>query len=168
MSDSAVFSESVRTALGNFRLAATNRGLVAIGFPNQHFPQVQLSKQKQPPPRVKRILKQAKLFLRDFFCGKTTDGTRIQIDWRFFSDFDRKICRTLQKVSKNQFLTYSELAQRAQVPKAARAVASAMGRNPIPILIPCHRVIRKDQTLGGYSAGLRWKRLLLDLEKGKV
>ena len=74
--------------------------------------------------------------------------------------------KTLMKVPQHRtVISYSELARRSGAPRAARAVGSALNRNPIPILIPCHRVVRKDRVLGGYGAGIRWKKMLLNLDK---
>ncbi|MBI4357905.1 MAG: methylated-DNA--[protein]-cysteine S-methyltransferase [Candidatus Omnitrophica bacterium] len=73
--------------------------------------------------------------------------------------------KVLRNVPATRTVTYSGLARRAQVPHAARAVGNSLSRNPIPILIPCHRVIRKNGSLGGYRGGRRLKRTLLSLER---
>ena len=88
------------------------------------------------------------------------------MDWTSFKPFDQRVLKTLLKQTKaGQTVSYSELAERCGKPRAQRAVGNALNRNPIPILIPCHRVVRKDQSLGGYGGGLQWKRILLNLEK---
>lgn len=78
--------------------------------------------------------------------------------------FQRRVWRALLDIPYGTALSYRELARRADCPKGYRAVGQANGKNPIPILIPCHRVIGADGTLGGYSAGLDRKRFLLELE----
>lgn len=78
--------------------------------------------------------------------------------------FQKRVWRTLCGIPYGSAISYGELARRADCPKGYRAVGQANGRNPIPILIPCHRVIGVDGTLGGYSCGLDRKRFLLDLE----
>ena len=78
--------------------------------------------------------------------------------------FQRRVWRALLDIPYGTAISYRELARRADCPKGYRAVGQANGRNPIPILIPCHRVIGADGTLGGYSAGLDRKRFLLELE----
>ena len=80
------------------------------------------------------------------------------------TDFQRRVWRALTEIPYGKAISYRDLAQRAACPKGFRAVGQANGKNPLPILIPCHRVIGADGGLGGYSAGLERKRFLLDLE----
>ena len=80
------------------------------------------------------------------------------------TDFQRRVWRTLLDIPYGTAISYRELARRADCPRGYQAVGQANGRNPLPILIPCHRVIGADGTLGGYSGGLDRKRFLLDLE----
>lgn len=80
------------------------------------------------------------------------------------TDFQRRVWRTLLDIPYGTAISYRELAHRADCPRGYQAVGQANGRNPLPILIPCHRVIGADGTLGGYSGGLDRKRFLLDLE----
>ncbi len=80
------------------------------------------------------------------------------------TDFQRRVWRTLMDIPYGTAISYRELARRADCPRGYQAVGQANGRNPLPILIPCHRVIGADGTLGGYSGGLDRKRFLLDLE----
>jgi len=79
--------------------------------------------------------------------------------------FQEKVWKQLQEIPYGQTISYSQLAQAIGNPKACRAVGSANGKNPISIIIPCHRVIASDGSLGGYSSGLENKKILLDLEK---
>lgn len=80
------------------------------------------------------------------------------------TDFQRRVWRALMDIPYGTAISYRELARRADCPRGYQAVGQANGRNPLPILIPCHRVIGADGTLGGYSGGLDRKRFLLDLE----
>ncbi|MDD5005086.1 MAG: MGMT family protein [Candidatus Omnitrophica bacterium] len=82
-----------------------------------------------------------------------------------FSDFQKKVYRAVLSIPLGQVRSYSWIAKKAGRPKATRAVGTALKNNPFTILIPCHRVIKTDGSLGGYSGGLRKKRELLDLEK---
>lgn len=82
------------------------------------------------------------------------------------TDFQRRVWSELQKINFGEIISYQKLAHRIDNEKAVRAVASANGRNPISILIPCHRVIGKDGSLTGYSGGLNRKKFLLELEGG--
>ena len=79
--------------------------------------------------------------------------------------FQQTVWKQLQEIPYGQTISYAQLAQAVNNPKACRAVGSANGKNPIPIIIPCHRVIASDGSLGGYSGGLDIKKQLLDLEK---
>ena len=80
------------------------------------------------------------------------------------TDFQRRVWRALLDIPYGKAISYRELAQQVDRPKGFQAVGQANGKNPLPILIPCHRVIAADGTLGGYSGGLDRKRFLLDLE----
>jgi methylated-DNA-[protein]-cysteine S-methyltransferase len=79
--------------------------------------------------------------------------------------FQQRVWQALTEIPFGQAISYGELAARIDRPKAARAVGQANGANPIPIVIPCHRVIAADGTIGGYSGGLRIKRHLLAIER---
>src|ERR1700688_3149557 len=101
--------------------------------------------------------------LREYFAGKRTEfslplapeGTA----------FQRSVWRQLQAIPYGETISYGELARRVGNPKASRAVGSANGANPLPIVIPCHRVIAGDGTLGGFGGGLPTKQTLLALER---
>ena len=84
------------------------------------------------------------------------------------TDFQKKVWRELVRISYGRTASYKEIAARVGRPRAWRAVAGAVAANKILVLIPCHRVIRSNQSLGGYAAGPRRKRLLLGLEKSNV
>lgn len=100
--------------------------------------------------------------LREYFAGK-----RAEFDLPFAlagTAFQRSVWRQLQQIPYGETISYGELARRVGNPKASRAVGSANGANPLPILIPCHRVIASDGTLGGFGGGLPTKQTLLALE----
>jgi methylated-DNA-[protein]-cysteine S-methyltransferase len=104
--------------------------------------------------------------LRQYF-----DGRRTEFDLPLDPDgtsFQRQVWRQVQEIPYGSTISYAELARRAGNPRACRAVGGANGRNPIPIVIPCHRVIAADGTLGGFGGGLRIKRMLLELEGGAL
>ena len=120
-----------------------------------------------PPPHHSKlgqspVLKEARRQLEEYF-----DGQRQTFDLPLNpegTEFQRRTWKVLQEIPFGQTLSYQEVAQRLGQPLAYRAVGGANGKNPLAILIPCHRVINADHTLGGYSAGLPWKKHLLDLE----
>jgi len=86
------------------------------------------------------------------------------------TEFQKKVWSEIAKIPKGETITYKELAKRIGKPKAVRAVANAVGKNPVPIIIPCHRVVKSDGSLGGYSGkgGIKTKRALLKKEKVKI
>ena len=86
------------------------------------------------------------------------------LDFRFATDFHRQVLEALARVPFGRTTTYKELAEQVGNPKAVRAVGSACARNPLPLLVPCHRVLRADGSLGGYRGGEHAKRFLLALE----
>jgi len=101
--------------------------------------------------------------LREYFSGK-----RIEFDLPLApqgTEFQRTVWQRLQEIPYGETISYGELAKRVGNPKASRAVGSANGQNPIPIVIPCHRVIAFNGTLGGFGGGLPTKEKLLGLEK---
>ena len=100
--------------------------------------------------------------LREYFAGK-----RVTFDLPLAPEgtaFQRSVWRQLQEIPYGETISYGELARRVGNPKASRAVGSANGANPLPIVIPCHRVIAGDGTLGGFGGGLPTKQTLLALE----
>ena len=101
-----------------------------------------------------------------YLKGEPVNFERIPIDWDLVPPVHRSILLTLRKtVPLGQTITYGELARRCGMSRAARLVGQAMAKNPVPILVPCHRVIRSDGSLGGFSGGITLKRKLLDLEQ---
>lgn len=96
------------------------------------------------------------------------DAKTLDMSWA--TDFQRQVYKAMMKIKPGQVLTYKQLAEKIGKPKAFRAVAQACARNKLPILIPCHRVVRSDGGLGGYSGtgGLTTKKYLLNLEGYKT
>jgi len=97
------------------------------------------------------------------------EGCKVEadLDWIDLSgatDFERRVYGELLGIGFGGLITYGELGRRSGFPGAARAVGRAMGRNPVPIFIPCHRVVRSDWGLGGFGAGIEWKERLLTHE----
>jgi methylated-DNA-[protein]-cysteine S-methyltransferase len=102
--------------------------------------------------------------LNEYFQGKRKEFT-IPVDLRGTREFTRKALKTLHRqVRYGEKISYGALASKIGKPRAARAIGRAMRSNPIPIIIPCHRVVASNGSLGGYSAGLHRKRFLLSLE----
>ena len=100
-------------------------------------------------------------YLERYFEGQKPGDVTNRIDLSTRTDFELLTLKELAAVPMGRILSYGQLAERAGSPRAARAVGGAVGRNPVPIFIPCHRVIRADGGLGGFGAGTEWKTALL-------
>ncbi|MFN2470514.1 MAG: methylated-DNA--[protein]-cysteine S-methyltransferase [Gaiellaceae bacterium] len=113
--------------------------------------------------RVPRALDHVRRQLDEYFAGRRRSFD-VPLDLRLARDFSRNVLEQLARVPYGEVTTYGTLAQRAGRPRAARAVGTVMNRNPIPIVLPCHRVVGSTGALVGYGGGLERKRALLALE----
>ncbi|MBA2283667.1 MAG: methylated-DNA--[protein]-cysteine S-methyltransferase [Actinomycetota bacterium] len=152
--------------IGVLTLAATSAGLVRVGFPREHDTMAdELAVELSPrvvelPKRLDRVRRQ----LDEYFAGRRRDFD-LDVDLRLARGFRRTVLERLyEDVGYGQTRSYLELAAMAGSPRASRAVGSAMATNPVPIVVPCHRVLRTGGALGGYGGGLDVKRWLLALE----
>ena len=146
------------TPLGAVKLTFTSKGLAGLDFADCR-PQ----KAEVPEPFILQTREAAQV-LKEYFAGRDPTLGRLALDLKG-TPFQLKVWEELAKIPWGRTISYGELAARLGRPKAARAVGRACAANPIPILIPCHRVIARDGALGGYSAGLERKRRLLAHEK---
>lgn len=150
--------------LGRVLLVATERGLCAVQFGNSVRELTRTLHQRFPKAhRDKARLRPWSRALREYFQGHKLNFM-LPIDVQA-TTFQRRVWKELQKIPFGQTRSYGEIARRIGQPKAARAVARACAANPVPIVIPCHRVIRSDGSLGGYGGGRARKRALLSLER---
>ena len=149
----------IPTKWGKFYLEATPRGLYRLYFPHGLPSRKNLS--AYPP----RLLQKAAAALKGYFEGKRVSFRSLQIDRSGFTAFEEKVLMALAAVPAARTLTYGELSQKVRSPRAARAVGSVMRKNRLPVILPCHRVLRSGGGLGGYSQGLKWKKRFLLLEK---
>ncbi|MDY6959524.1 MAG: methylated-DNA--[protein]-cysteine S-methyltransferase [Halobacteriota archaeon] len=101
--------------------------------------------------------------IKEYFNGKYVDFGVYDVDLSELTDFERDVLYETRRIPYGSVITYSDLAERVGRPKAVRAVGNALGKNPLPIVIPCHRVVGKNG-LGGYSSGTIIKEKLLKLE----
>ncbi len=152
------------SSLGDLLLVANPTHLTGIYFfDRRHSPAVQ-SDWKLAPRQA--VLKQAREQLQAYL--KKADG-HFSLPVHFSgTDFQQRVWREIAKIPFGQTITYSELATRAGAPEAIRAAGTATGKNPLSIVIPCHRVVGKNATLRGYAGGLERKRHLLELEGNKI
>ncbi len=155
------------TPLGPVWVAAGSRGLVAIEYngSEENFLAYLQKHIKGSPQRSAEKVAAAKEQLLAYLLGKSNQ-LDLDFDLSSITPFQRRVLEATAKVPRGKVSTYAEIARLIGNPKAVRAVGQALRRNPIPILVPCHRVIASDGTLGGYGGNLRDKRKiqLLKLE----
>ena len=152
---------------GPITLAATERGLVQLGLPNLDPEDVVENLAKRVSPRILEAparLDTARRQLDRYFEGRL-QSFDLSLDWRLTREgFRRRVLRRTARIPFGHTLSYTEVAAEAGNRRAQRAAGSALGSNPIPIVVPCHRVLRTGGALGGYGGGLELKESLLKLE----
>jgi methylated-DNA-[protein]-cysteine S-methyltransferase len=155
------------TQIGPLLLAVTERGLCRISFDPEPERETETLARTfgvrvlRAPREVDSVRRE----LDEYFEGRRR-AFDLPLDLRGREGFSREILERLAKVPYGEVTTYKTLAVAAGNPRAARAVGTIMNRNPIPIVLPCHRVVGSNGSLVGYGGGLERKRLLLDLEAG--
>jgi methylated-DNA-[protein]-cysteine S-methyltransferase len=155
----------VETPIGELFLAASPAGLCRISYDPEPERVVE-SLARTLGSRVLRSprpLDETRRQLDEYFQGRRT-GFDLAVDLRVAAAFSRRVLEELARVPYGEVTTYGELARRADRPHAARAVGTVMNRNPIPIVLPCHRVVGASGSLVGYGGGLDRKETLLRLE----
>ena len=154
------FQWKIQTRIGPLYLVASENGLQSAFWQPSEVPSLPSLASNHPAAKV---LAMAAEQLNEYFQGK-----RIQFDIPLDvpgTPFQKAVWQELLRIPYGKTLSYSEVARRIGRDKAVRAVGTANGRNPISIIVPCHRVISSDGSLGGYSGGLDIKAKLLDLER---
>jgi methylated-DNA-[protein]-cysteine S-methyltransferase len=154
------------TPVGRMLVATTPRGLVRVGLPRKMYDDVLEELSREVSPRVLESparLDPVRRELEEYFEGRRRDFD-LPLDWRLSHGFRGEALKALLGVPYGHTVTYTELAERAGSPRAYRAAGSACGSNPIPIVVPCHRVVRTGGALGEYGGGPEMKRFLLGLE----
>jgi methylated-DNA-[protein]-cysteine S-methyltransferase len=152
--------------VGELLLAATPRGLVKVSF-DLEDPESTLARlATELSPRVLERparLDEARRELDEYFAGSRREF-ELALDWRLAEGFRRRVLRATARIPFGATSTYSKVAAAAGSPRAHRAAGTALGANPLPIVVPCHRVLRTGGALGGYGGGLEMKEQLLRLE----
>lgn len=157
---------TVATPLGALLLAATEKGLVRVAYGIQDHDRVLEQLASRVSPRVLRAparLDLAAQQIEEYFAGRRT-GFDLPLDLRLSAGFRRNVLTHLPEIPYGKTASYAELAAAAGHPKAVRAVGTACAMNPLPVVVPCHRVVRSDGTAGQYAGGTDAKKLLLTLE----
>ena len=158
---------SADTPLGKALVAMTDRGLVTVSLPNYAEQEALDRLAAEISPRIlesRSRVDEALRELDEYFEGRR-QSFDVPIDWRLVrSPFRRRILDETARLPFGVTATYGEVAARAGSPRAHRAAGSALGSNPIPIVVPCHRVVRSGGHIGNYGGGPEMKRFLLELE----
>ncbi|MEU6262321.1 methylated-DNA--[protein]-cysteine S-methyltransferase [Saccharopolyspora shandongensis] len=157
---------TVDTPVGGLLLAATERGLVRVAFDRQGHSSVLESLAELISPRILRApdrLDEAARQIDEYFAGRRRTFD-LPLDWRLSRGFRLNVLEHLPDIAYGRTASYAEVAAAAGSPRAVRAVGTACATNPLPVVVPCHRVVRSDGTSGGYVGGAEAKETLLHLE----
>ena len=155
--------KTVKSPVGKLKLVANDRGLAAILWENDNPNRVRLSplaENKEHP-----VLLETERQLNEYFAGNRDKfSVRFQFNG---TEFQKEVWQALATIPFGKTLSYGEIARQIGRPKAVRAVGAAIGRNPLSIIVPCHRVIGSDGKLTGFAGGLETKASLLRIESEK-
>lgn len=158
---------TIDSPLGPLLLAATDQGLVRVAYEREDHDRVLETLALKVSPRILRApgrLDEPARQLDDYFAG-ARHAFDLPVDLRLTTGFRRQVLDHLATIDYGRTETYTAVAAATGHPRAVRAVGSACATNPVPVVVPCHRVLRSDGTLGGYIGGLGAKRTLLELER---
>jgi methylated-DNA-[protein]-cysteine S-methyltransferase len=156
----------IDSPLGELLAVATEDGLVKLGYPDvpadaqlEVLAATVSPRLLEAPARLGPVRRE----LDEYFAGERRDFD-VPIDWRLTGGFIQRVLRETARIPFGETRSYGQMAALAGSPRAFRAAGSALGANPIPIVVPCHRVLRSNGALGGYGGGLAVKQRLLELE----
>ena len=159
---------TIDSPVGRLLLAATVTGLVRVAYANEDHDRVLETLSERISPRILHHpgrLDDAARELDEYFAGRRR-AFSLNLDWRLSAGFRATVLRHLGDIGYGHTASYATVAQLAGRPKAVRAVGTACATNPLPVVVPCHRVVRSDGSMGGYLGGLDAKATLLSLEAG--
>jgi methylated-DNA-[protein]-cysteine S-methyltransferase len=152
--------------IGELIIFVTTRGLLRVKYADEPIEGVLAEVAARVSPRILRApsrTDEARRELESYFSLRRRDFN-LPIDWSLVRGFSARVLRETARIPFGKVRSYGQVAAEAGSPRAARATGNALGSNPIPIVVPCHRVLHADGGLGGYSGGLDRKRYLLALE----
>jgi O-6-methylguanine DNA methyltransferase len=152
--------------VGPLFVAATDKGVCEIDFVSAHDQADMVRRLEQRgfhPIENQRAITAIAEQLNEYFSGKR-NRFEVPLDFSGVTPFTKAVLAATSDVPFGHLSTYRQIAQSIGQPKATRAVGNALGRNPIPVIVPCHRIVRSDFSLGGYTGGLHIKQTLLKLE----
>ena len=152
----SLFRDTLGTPLGTLTLEASDRGLSSIRFPNRP------NRGIEGKLTSNNVIKLAKRELKAYFARQLKKFS-VPLDWHGTA-FQESVWQALTAIPYGETVSYTDIARAIGRPQSARPTGGAVGRNPIPIIVPCHRVIGSDHTLTGFTGGLNIKVALLELE----
>lgn len=165
--EEAVRFDRFATPFGTMYVAATDLGLARVSWQQASdaafIRDIERRWPDRPAVRDPESLAEARSQMEAYFRGEL-DRFDLAVDLTDVPTFQRSVLEAVRRVPFGQVVPYSELARRIDRPRASRAVGNALGKNPVAIVVPCHRVVRRDGELGGYGGGIRYKERLLSLE----
>lgn len=167
-SESILAYSCIKTPLGDISYTHDGKSIFSmyLGDTNKVFTK-NIKRIKNKRIFIKRPHKKLEKELKEYANGKRKIFT-VKTDISYMNPFAKRVLGKLKKLTYGKLTTYGKLAKNIGSPKAARAVGNAVGANPLPIIIPCHRVIKGDGSLGGFGCGIPFKKKLLKVEMPKV
>ena len=156
----------IDTPVGRLLVASTEDGVLRVGFPSESIDRTLEDLARKVSPRILEDglrLERTRRQLGEYFEGRRKSFD-MPLDRRLIHGFHRQVLDVTERIPYGSVSTYKIVAEKAGSPRASRAAGNALGSNPIPIIIPCHRVVNTGHGLGGYGGGLDKKAMLLNLE----
>ena len=165
-----LYYATFKSPVGEILATRTEKGLNFITFPKSRWHRFLAALRKDQSITLKKDEKKFSSLRKDlksYFSGKKV-SFRQPLDLSGGTPFQKRVWKAMQRIPPGQTKSYGWLARQAGGKNKARAAGAACGANPIPIIVPCHRVVRSDGSLGGYAGGLGVKRKLLSMEKAAI
>lgn len=156
-----------QSPFGQMVIATTTKGICWIGFMVEGYKGNGLERMKAHFPKADFVHDDARILPlgdRIMDCWRTGEEQSMDLDLRG-TEFQKKVWQALLNISKGQVCAYGDIANDIGMPKAARAVGSAVGENPVSLIVPCHRVVQKSGALGNYGWGIALKKDILEQER---
>ena len=162
--DTSIVQHSFQSPLGRIIMAATDKGLAGVWFEGQrHLPEELVTGSSWPNDARHPVLQKTTRQLKDYFDGQRTHFD-LPLDLSGGTAFQQAVWQVLLTIAPGETASYGDVSKRIGNPAAVRAVGAAVGRNPVSIIVPCHRVLGTNGSLTGYAGGLDRKTALLKLE----
>ena len=163
-----VAKATIKARPGRIWILATEAGVREIRLSDREAPnRAELKERGWKLVRRPRWTERARHVLEEYLAGRAR-SLDFPLDLGGGTPFQRRVWEAARRIPYGAVASYADLARLAGGERAQRAVGNALGANPVPIIVPCHRVIHSDRSLGGFSSGIDWKRYLLELEQGQL